>query len=515
MAALVIYVRVHDGRYHGRGDWPPSPARLFQALVAGVGLGGPLKADEREALEWLERQPPPVIAAPPAWQSGRGVLFYMPNNDTDRIEGDPSKMAKIRTATKVFRPYFFDAVIPFVYAWSVAAAPEDQHNAEVICSLAESVYQLGRGIDMAWGWGEFVDDGELDAVLAAYQGRVFRPSERGGGIVLPAACRNSLASIERRYRAYSERFSYKTEGKSVKVIFRQPPRPRFQPVAYDSPPSRKLYEIRDPIIEGAFAPWPFERAYGLVVALRDGAAERLKRALPARGSDIDRVLVGRKPDGTNDGPPECRVRIIPLPSIGHIHADRDIRRVLVETPSACPVRPDDIQWAFSGLDLTGPDSGEILATLIRTDDESFLRHYGLEDATRQRVWRTVTPAVLPESAQRRRIDPAHKNQQAKAGNERRQEQVRAAAAVCQALRHAGVRLRPARIQVQREPFESNGERVETFAAGTRFSKHRLWHVEIGLPDAISGPLVIGDGRFLGLGIMAPLQRTETAANDAD
>jgi hypothetical protein len=55
--------------------------------------------------------------------------------------------------------------------------------------------------------------------------------------------------------------------------------------------------------------------FGLVVALRDDAAERLKHALLARGADIDRVLVGRKLDGTSDCPPESRVQIIPLPSI--------------------------------------------------------------------------------------------------------------------------------------------------------------------------------------------------------
>ena len=117
MSALVLHVRLHDGRYHGEGDWPPSPARLFQALVAGAGLAGPLAADEQEALTWLEKQTAPIIAAPRAWQPRRGVLFYMPNNDSDRIEGDPLKMAKIRTATKVFRPYFFDPEVPFVYAW--------------------------------------------------------------------------------------------------------------------------------------------------------------------------------------------------------------------------------------------------------------------------------------------------------------------------------------------------------------------------------------------------------------
>lgn len=499
MAALVIHVRLHDGRYYGRGDWPPSPVRLFQALVAGVGLAGSLGDTERRALKWLERQPAPIIAAPRAWQSRQGVLFYMPNNDSDRIEGDPSNMAKIRTATKVFRPYFFDSVIPFVYAWSLGAASEDQQYAGVICSLAERLYQFGRGIDMAWAWGETLDDGKAGELLAAHLGQVFHPSERGGGVVLPAACPGSLVSIEKRYEAYGKRFSYRKNGGSLQVIFRQPPKARFQPVAYNSPPSRQLYELRDSNVGGAFAPLPLERTYELVVRLRDAAVERLRRALPAHAADIDRVLVGRKPDGTNDCQPKNRVRIIPLSSVGHIHADRQIRRVLVEVPPSCPLRPDDVQWAFSGLDVVAPD------TLIRTEDRDFLRHYGIEDDNTHTRWRTVTPAALPESAQRRRVDPARRDQEAKTGMERKQEQVHAAAAVCQALRHAGVRLRPEVIRVQREPFEGNGERAEAFAEDTRFSKHRLWHVEVEFHEGIHGPLVIGDGRFLGLGIMTPVQ----------
>lgn len=130
-------------------------------------------------------------------------------------------------------------------------------------------------------------------------------------------------------------------------------------------------------------------------------------------------------------------------------------------------------------------------------------HFGLGDDRRYRVWRTVTPAALPEDARRRRIDPGRKRAEAKAGRERAEEQARAAAAVCQALRHAGVRASVEAIRVQREPFVRNGERVESFAAATRFDKHRLWHVEITFSESLSGPLVIGDGRFLGLGVMAP------------
>lgn len=507
MPALAIYVRLHDGRYHGNGDWPPSPARLFQALVAGAGISGPLNGTTREAFMWLEAQTAPTIAAPRAWQARRGVLFYMPNNDSDRIEGDPSRIAEIRTATKTFRPYLFDPSIPFVYAWSFPPALDDRRKAETVCSLAARLYQLGRGIDMAWAWGEIIEDGELDALLAAHPGEVFRPSKAAGGRALPAPYPSSFTSVERRYLAYAQRFSYRKEGRSVQVVFRQPPRPLFRLTGYESPSSRQVYELRDPEAGSAFAPWPLERAYSLVVKLRDAAVDKLKRAVPASSADIDRVLMGRAPDGANDCPPESRVRIVPLPSIGHVHADREIRRILVETPPACPVRPDDIQWAFSGLALSAPDNGEAVATLIRTDDDSFLRHYGLQDDPSCRVWRTVTPAVLPQDARRRRIDPARKLQESKAGTERTIEQARAASSVGQALRHAGLQVAPEAIRVQREPFETNGRRVEEFAEETRFDKHRLWHIEVEFRAPVRGLLAIGDGRFVGLGVMAPLLQT--------
>jgi CRISPR-associated protein Csb2 len=503
MGALVLHVRLHEGRYNGRGEWPPSPARLFQALVAGAGLGGPLAQTDKAALEWLERQKPPLVAAPLAWQPKRGVLFYMPNNDSDAIAGDLLKMAKIRTATKVFRPYFLDPAVPFVYVWLLTGEPSDDDHARRICSLAERLYQLGRGIDMAWAWGEVLDDGAIDDLLAKYPVRLFRPSAGKSVMALPCPCPGSLESLDRRYQAFGERFLYVKEGRSVKGHFRKPPSSRFQQIPYDSPPSRLLYELRSPAAEAPFAPWPLTRVSALVVRLRDHAVERLKKALPKHTADIERVLVGRKPDGTNDGPPENRVRIIPLPSIGHVHADREVRRVLVEVPPTCPLRADDVHWAFSGLDLVDEETGEIQMFLIPTEDQRFLHHHGLEEDGGCRTWRTVTPAALPANARRRRIDRARKRDEAKGGNERTAEQMRAAAAVAHALRHAGVRTRLEIVRVQREPFDANGARVEAFASGTRFAKERLWHVEVTFEAPVSGPLAIGDGRFLGLGVLVP------------
>lgn len=123
----------------------------------------------------------------------------------------------------------------------------------------------------------------------------------------------------------------------------------------------------------------------------------------------------------------------------------------------------------------------------------------------ERLWRTVTAMALPLEAARRRIEPERVREriEQKDGPERAEEERRAAAAVRQALRHAGVRGDVETIRVQREPFEAKGARAEVFAAPPRFIKERLWHAEIAFVEAFPGPLVLGDGRYLGLGLMAP------------
>lgn len=54
----------HTGRMT-RGEWPPSPARVFAALIAADGTGGRCRATDGSELEQLERLDPPVIHADP------------------------------------------------------------------------------------------------------------------------------------------------------------------------------------------------------------------------------------------------------------------------------------------------------------------------------------------------------------------------------------------------------------------------------------------------------------------
>ncbi len=499
---LTIHVCAHDGRYHGDGDDPPSPFRLFQALVAGVGISGPLDEPTRRALAWLEGLPDAPIIAAPRTVRGQSVSMFMPNNDLDAKGGDARRIGEIRLATKVCRPRLFDASVPWIYAWPFDRS--DGSQAEAICALTERLYQLGRGVDMAWAWGELLDDGGLDALLCVYDGVVRRP-RAGDGLALDCPHAGSLESLERRYLARRFRF----EG--GRPVFVQPPRPSCRQLAYESPPARHVFELRSATDSERRVAWPLAGASSLVLAARDAARARLCDAMPHRTDEIDRYLVGRKPDGTNAAPAESRVRIVPVPSIGMHYADRGIRRLLVEVPAACTLRSDDVRWAFSGAQLFEPETGELKDVLLSaSSDDDMLRHYGL--AASARLFRTVTPAVLPALAQRPRIDPARRRAEAKAGDERVIEVDRAAAAVAQALRHAGVRTPVETIRLQREPFDAAGTRVEPFAEGTRFEKERLWHVEIAFGKPVEGPLLIGDGRFLGLGVMAPAPGVASGAH---
>ena len=117
---LLISVRLHEGRYHGVGDNPPSPARLFQALIAAAGIGGPLRDKEKRALRWLEELDPPLIASP-IMKPGQQFKNYMPNNDLDAKGGDRRRIGGIRVDKDIW-PLLFDAEVPFLYAWTFEAS---------------------------------------------------------------------------------------------------------------------------------------------------------------------------------------------------------------------------------------------------------------------------------------------------------------------------------------------------------------------------------------------------------
>jgi CRISPR-associated protein Csb2 len=262
---LVINVRFYDGRYHGAGDWPPAPARLFQAMIAGAGLRGVLDARVKQVLGQFELLEPPVIAAPFATK-GQRVDNFVPNNDLDSAQGNPRNIGSIRSK-KVIQPRIFDAGQVFRYAWTLPESEDAGLLESGLQDLAAGIYQLGRGVDLAWAWLEVLTAEDFDEGLRSYPGRVYRPGGSGEGtdvLTLNCPAPGSLASLERRYQAAAERFELFVAGRTVSQSFRQAPKAHFRGVVYDSPPARKLYELRELSAESPFAPWPVEKTVDLV-----------------------------------------------------------------------------------------------------------------------------------------------------------------------------------------------------------------------------------------------------------
>lgn len=489
--SLLIAVRFLDGRYHGREDrfdgadgWPPSPGRLFQALVAGAARGANLHHDDVRALKWLEGLDPPRIAAPPA-RRGRAVKLFVPNNDLDAVGGDPARVSEIRVS-KSWRPCYFDAVDPVLYLWDFESGSTE---ATRICDVATRLCQLGKGIDMAWANGQVLDRDTAEVLLASHPGAVRTPAGAGE---TAAPHPGTLDSLVDRHRRKRERLRTVSAGRGKsRQLFTQPPKASFGHVGYDTPPRQLHFELRG--LEGGFAPRPLAAAAPLLTGLRNAAARRLQDSLPAKAAVFERLVIGR---GAGARDVNRRVRLVPIPSIGAQHTDPSIRRIMAEIPADCPVRVGDLKWAFTGLHPYDPQTGEVWPGTTVSTDEARMADRFAEPAV---VFRSMTPVALSD-AERRRVGPAGE----KTAKERSQEERQAAGAVVQALRHAGIRTRPTNIRMQREPFQRRGVRAELFAAGSRFSKHALWHVELRFGEPIPGPVVIGDGRFCGLGLMEPI-----------
>ena len=102
-------------------DWPPQPDRVFSALVAAWGARGE-QAGERAALEWLEAQPPPEIAASGGFARTPATVFVPPNDPQTGRAGDKDVMPALRERKPrrfpAYRPH--DPVVRIV--WREATA---------------------------------------------------------------------------------------------------------------------------------------------------------------------------------------------------------------------------------------------------------------------------------------------------------------------------------------------------------------------------------------------------------
>lgn len=343
---LVVDVRFLLDRYHGE-EWPPSPRRLFLALVAALYQSPPgrfARADGDRALQYLESMGPPRIDA--VGHEASPYTLFVPNNDWDLVLKDIEKNRAITvnprkyTTGKRLRPHVATAVR---YAWEVRqGGAGDQGALGLLCRLAREIPVLGWGIDPV-----AVDCRVIDAVSPMGGATEYAPADGGADMKIDVPAAGLLDDAKRRYKEFA--------GQVTADGFIKP----------------------GPITRQRSAGYKAGRRAARLLAFRLHSAGKLFVA-PGGVPELTRAV--RDLCGSDLG----GAKVVPLPTIGGRHADGMVRRVgLIVPPSAragALLRKIDSQF----VDVGGIGRFQIASV---PDSDGVRMSY----CHKSRVWRSVTP----------------------------------------------------------------------------------------------------------------------------
>jgi len=498
---LVLSFRFLSPWFHGRGDegapeWPPSPLRAFQAVVAASARAGTLES-MRGALTWLEQMAAPLIIAPEAIESAVGYRLSVPHNAMDLVgkqwsRGDEGNAAEHR-AMKSVRPYRLPDDSVVYYAWQLDG---DEPMTAALIAAARGVVALGWGVDLVIGDGAVIDGARLAELSAPLKSWVPRSD---GRCELRVPTIDTLKDLERRHEAFSVRI-----GIGDPTLRPPPALSAFAITRYAGGDQRPAPDV------AAFALLRVEsdnfRAFdtarcGMAVAgmLRHAARTAAERA----GWSDERVRDSVMGHGEGDVP---RLLLVPVPSIEPRGNGGEtvgaVRRVMVFSTDA---RSCDTAWAsraLGGMDLIDEKTGEVKAVLAATSrSDRVFKRYVSEGTT----WVTVTPMVLPghddPGGLRERLRKATRGDERKSLLERLIR--RREALVRKALRHAGLGDElafSAEIETRETGFIAGVEKVSRYNVPAHLAMAPRFHVKLTWPVKVVGPLCIGRGRFAGLGL---------------
>ena len=539
-----IEVNFLTGRYvatfhndRRQSEWPPHPARLFSALVATWADADEPDRSEREALEWLEAQGPPAIAA--SCEVPRKVVsHFVPVNDasivsrtlqerkankidvltdqlhheltasggevTKKVDQLQHKLAKERVVeTQVNhvgntnpalaaqmlpdrrgkQERFFPSVTPdeprVTYLWN---GPSPEGVGEVLDQLLCRVTRLGHSASLV-SCRVAPDPSDATLLPGGDVGESLRSIRRG-----------QLAELERqfaRHRGFTPRSLPYTDV-------------RYRAVVTIS----QVVRPQEPNTAGDWIVFEFAHSSRSLPATRSvEVAKAMRSAILHYAEDpIPEELSGHSPQGTPAAAPH--VAFLPLPYTGFERSDGRLLGIALSAPKSLPdaarralflaigtwentarSRPLQLTLGSRGVVQLSRQRGP--ATLVSLRPEVWSR--------RSRRWVSATPIALPRHPGRLRGG---------SGAARAKAWALAESAVATACTHVGLPV-PLAVQVSLSPFIAGARaatRFPTFSQSGRdgrLLRRQLVHTSLTFDAAVDGPMMIGTGRFLGLGLMRP------------
>ena len=438
-------------------DWPPQPDRLFSALVASWAARGK-RSEERAALEWLEQATPPMVEASSAASRIVAKVFVPPNDDA----GTSVTVLPERRRRQERR---FPACIPVdpVVRWLWSAEPSAA-VAAALDALARDTSYLGHSASLI----------RCTVRLQGEQGDAVATRR----VVYPGR----LAELERGFEA-GQRPAPGAITATASVSLPAPPESVF---------GADWIVFAD---AGGWRPDALAAAVVTKTLLKAVQAGYAPDAAPA-------WISGHEADGTPVA--TAHLAALPLLDAGWAWSQGRLMGIALAIPRALEngIAPDGelgLFRALANINVAGPGELEI-ALRLPGGQEWLLRREAMPDAKSlrpgryagtARVWASVTPIAL--------------DRHPKAAGD-----IEATiTAACERIglpkplrvvagKHTAIRGVPSARPSSGAP-DWSGWRMPSSLKGRRLS-----HAVIEFASPIAGPLLLGAGRFVGLGLCLPL-----------
>ena len=476
-------------------DWPPQPDRIFSALVASWVSRGE-REDERRALEWLEMLSVPGLLASDAARRTSVVAFVPPNDP----RSDKQKNAKgVLPALRSRQPRRFPAARPHdtVVRLYWSAAEPDEAMLSALQALAHDTSYIGHSASLT-RCRFLLDGGALEWGAAqhpqrgVYQGRL-----------------EELRQAYVRFKKSADKKDRPQKGARI------PPEPE------QKVPRTNLFDAgnRWMILDHVIGDIPDVRACALVAkTLRDTLLSGYRQI--GLEDKIPEAVSGHAAGGAPARTPH--LAIIPLPFAGFPYADGHVMGFALVPPADSEILTDEtFRKVMRSLSPVDEDRGRRILTLMSKSGTSAGSAFSIglsptfEPPADKRsldptlytrpvhIFATVTPIVLDRHLKEK-------------GAAREEETAAQIAAACRNIglpepevvvvgKHSAVKGAPSAYPSGNSPRWMNWRLPPSLAS------RQLIHAVIRFAEPVDGPVILGAGRFVGLGLCRPIDRGDADA----
>lgn len=462
-------------------DWPPQPDRIFSALVASWAAGGE-DASERAALEWLEALEPPLVEVKAEDACARAtVTAFVPPNDI------PTLAVQHKRQPRTFPTVALDPDAPFHLRlfWNGDGAEQRLPALQSLASRLSYVGHSASFVRCRFLPGDEAPKHLQPATRAPYPGRL-----------------SELEALHRRH---------------MKGATQARPRPATRSGA---PLPERESAHRGPFADRSEDWVVFAHAGGERPDLRAAAivADLLRRALMECWTDVHAAsappwISGHEADGRPAAEPHLAV--VPMANVGWEHADGTLLGLALVPP----------RGVVEGFRADTPEGFEAQRGWERVIDRLLARpgrpgelelappgaawRWRLRPSLGERAslkpsrylkpscqWASVTPVVLDR----------HLKQPWPLSAGEAEDSLSASlttmgyppAETLLVAKHAGVRGVPSAWPPGGGPPWSGWARRKSFG------QRPMVHARLRFAEPVAGPLLVGAGRFVGLGLFVPL-----------